>query len=162
MSRRRAQLNIVIFIRCLSQVSNVYEWSIKWGMKFSMDKSNIVIFANKHMKLPCNLSFKLGRLQMSIVRSYKYLGVNFDSNGLFKSHQLDFVLRKLMQVKYYILRLFHPNVFISPFIIRNLIKTIILPVITYGIGIWTYDSHFCKEVDAFICDILRLTIHGPC
>ena len=135
-------------------------WSQRWGMKFSMEKSNVVIFANAHCKVSNTISFFLGHSKMEIVKSYKYLGISFDCDGTFKSHQTN-ILQKLMIIKHYILRLFHQNVFVSPFIIRNLLKAIILPAITYGIGIWTFASNFVKEIDSFLCTVLRMSIQGP-
>ena len=55
----------------------------------------------------------------------------------------------------------YPDTYVSPFVIRNLIKAIILPAVTYGLAIWSYDHLFAVKFDQFLSSVLRATIHGP-
>jgi hypothetical protein len=106
------------------------------------------------------MNFHVGLQQLSIVKSYKYLGITFDENGTFKTHEGN-LMRKLESIKFYVFKLFKPNTYVSPFAIRNILKAVIMPCITYGIALWKYDRSFSQQLDRYITTILRITVRGP-
>ncbi len=55
-------------------LDKVYDWSLKWRIKFNVNKSNVMHIRQPHVN-KTNFRFLLGKCVMSIVNQYKYLGV---------------------------------------------------------------------------------------
>ena len=146
---------IPILKQALYQLS---EWARCWGMKISIDKTNVVVFTNQ-INLPV-MDFKVGSQQLAIVDSYKYLGITFEKNGTFETHEMN-LMRKLDIIKFYVLKLFKPNTYVSPFAIRNILKAVVMPCVTYGIALWKYDEAFANQLDQYITTIFRMTVRAP-
>jgi len=112
-------------------LQHVTDWSRCWRLQFSKNKSNLVTFTKKRSACP----FKKLRLDNKPILSkeaYKYLGVSIDSDGSNRSH-LAASLQKTRQTSYYISRISNRNHGPSPLIITKLIKSVLIPQITYGL-----------------------------
>ncbi len=59
------------------RLDKVYQWSLKWKIKFSAKKSNI-LHVRQSLITRTNFNFKLGNMVLPIVTQYKYLGINGD------------------------------------------------------------------------------------
>ena len=141
-----------------STLNALYDWSHVWKMRFSLSKSQCVVFSTLH-KLP-RIVFRLGDHNLANVDSYKYLGVLFHARGSFQLHE-DNLTIKLNHVKSLIMRLFSKNIIISPLIIRFLIKCVLLPSVTYAIALWTPSVAFCSYVTSVMSLLLRMSVHAP-
>ncbi len=53
-------------------LDKVYQWSLKWKIKFNAKKSNIL---HVRQSLITRTNFKLGNMVLPIVTQYKYLGI---------------------------------------------------------------------------------------
>lgn len=86
--------------------------------------------------------FKLGGLHMPIVDSYKYLGVVFHYTLHWSAH-CDYLTQKLASTNRLITRIIRPWDGPRTPVIRQLVLTLILPVIAYGAHIWLPDTATC-------------------
>ncbi len=55
-------------------LDKVYQWSLKWKIKFNATKSNI-LQVRQSLITNTNFNFKLGNMVLLIVTQYKYLGI---------------------------------------------------------------------------------------
>src|ERR1700733_2697365 len=73
----------------------VYEYSLKWRLKFNLDKCNVVVFDNKngknievcnlrHHQCSCQNHYKFGNSYIKEVLVYKYLGIELDHRLSYK------------------------------------------------------------------------------
>ncbi len=60
--------------RLQKPLDKVYQWSLKWKIKFNAKQSNILHIRQCHMTRT-NFSFKLGNMVLTMVVQYKYLGI---------------------------------------------------------------------------------------
>ena len=64
-------------------IEHVYKWCNKWKMFVTSDKTKVVHFRNS--RKPVSLfKFSHGAMDLEIVKTYNYLGVNFDENLNFR------------------------------------------------------------------------------
>ena len=56
----------------------VYVYSVKWRFKFNISKSNVMV-VGKRTKV-CSKQYYLGLDTLSVVKTYKYLGLDFEDN----------------------------------------------------------------------------------
>ena len=108
------------------------EWSEVWGLEFSVDKTQIVLFNRKRNSIvkPLHPLCLTGRA-VSFASSYKYLGVLMDENGSFSTHCTQ-LITKAKLTAFQIARIFRRNKAPTPTIALNLIKAILIPQICYG------------------------------
>jgi hypothetical protein len=94
------------------------------------------------------------------VSNYKFLGIIFQSNGLFDTHET-VMLNKINVINHFITRLCLPGLFISPLIIRSLIKVILIPSFNYAFAVWRPSDIFMKKCTYLMNISFRLLFHLP-
>lgn len=75
-------------------VSQVEEWGIKWGFRFSIDKSKVMLFTRCKVR---DLNLKLYDGIIERVESFRFLGVHFDERLTWRTH-IDHVINKSKSV----------------------------------------------------------------
>src|SRR6185437_11215767 len=108
-------------------------WSECWKLNFSLEKSQLVVFNNKRYAIPSpRRELALCDEAVSVVAAYKYLGLLMDENGSHVSHA-DALISKTTYTAYVISRIFSRNRPPSPLIALSLVRSILIPQITYGL-----------------------------
>ena len=107
-------------------------WCGNWKMSVNMSKTKIIVFNKQGSKTCC---LRLHGSTVEVVKCYKYLGVTFDERCSFQQH-LEQALLKGRQALGRVYKLFHclrkPNYHTF----ERLYKCIVVPTVTYGMGIW--------------------------
>ena len=70
------------------------EFASKWELSINIDKTKIMVFNSSSRVLNCSYGFKLGQLDISLTRSYCYLGIQLSLNGSFKCAMNELVCLK--------------------------------------------------------------------
>ena len=65
-------------------LNNFVSYSKDWKLNINIEKTKNIALGSK----PKNLHFKIMNKELEIVKSYKYLGTHFSSNGNFKASRL--------------------------------------------------------------------------
>jgi len=137
-------------------LQHISSWSLTWQLHFSKAKSNLVTFTKKHSPCP----FKKLRLQNKPILSkeaYKYLGVTIDRDGSNKSH-LTAILQKTRQTSFYISRISNRNSGPSPHTIIKLIKSVLIPQISYGLCLLHTPASFLHSINSILSLPLKKTL----
>lgn len=117
-------------------LDHVDQWSRRWGLDFSFDKSQLLIFATKQLSPPSpSRPLSLGAHPVVIANSYKYLGLTFQRNGRWHQH-FDALVAKLRLTANLIARINHRNHPPSPLITISLVKFVLLPQLSYALAFW--------------------------
>jgi len=65
-------------------LKEVEEWSLKWGFKFSVEKTQVMFFTNK--RIDDEIKLKLYNISLERVSKIRFLGIWFDSRLTWKEH----------------------------------------------------------------------------
>ena len=119
-------------LQCMLDVVNKY--SIDFGVKFGLDKSQVMIINKDHMDVDKN--WKLGENQLKNTDEYKYLGVSVNVKGCIKAKS-----EKIFKANQWYGRLasiarYRANKYL---VVRELWKGMAVPSIMYGMNVlnWT-------------------------
>jgi hypothetical protein len=140
------------------------KWAKDWGMKFSAEKSNIVIYRNRK-KLTSNDmlfidSLKLANFTVIMKPTYKYLGIDLDEIGtsLFNTH-IDRISKKASQVGYLVKRLFQNDIPIQ--IGRLLTNATVRSIISYALPMIRVAKHKLEKLESQLVKPLRRILGLP-
>jgi hypothetical protein len=133
---------------------------IRWQFKISLPKTRVVLFSKTPISVSSSMRLKLNNDFIDFSNSYKYLGVEYECDGKFSIHERA-MLNKARIVNFYINKLCMPGLVISPLIIRNLIKCVLIPTFTYAIALWRPSDEFIRKCDSIIMSSFRLLLHLP-
>ena len=134
-----------------------------WGLEINNNKTKIIVFAKQNPKTPFHFHF--GTTLISVVDSYKYLGIVLHKNGTFtetenhlhnQSRKATFALKNI---------LFGTE--LNPEIILKLYDALITPITTYAAETWfpysfnskyentnaLFDKYFSKN---FLCEKIHV------
>lgn len=146
------------------------EWLQLTGMQANASKSKLVVFSAGRLSSLTWLDqsvpthwfqhLQLDGFTLELAESYEYLGVTLDHHLTFNQHVKNITV-KASKVSNLICRLFHSNKYMPhPLAAVKLVRSILLPTITYAIEQWfDYTPSQSKSRDAI--DILHSIILKP-
>jgi hypothetical protein len=142
-------------------------WASDWRMIFNVDKSCVVRFTaqgktsssssnsikkNKISKKqfdPLSITFNLCQQQLPTKEQFSYLGVVFHAHGRWNAH-FDKVLPKVRYAVRCICKIIRRNHHPTVPVIVELVKTRVLPIITYGFPVIRYSQTQCDILESLI------------
>ena len=129
-------------------------WADRWLIRFSSSKSAWMWFTRlRHIVNVCVIT--LSGTVLNEVQSYKYLGIFLERTGSFTQHAAQ-VLRKTKAACYCVSRLLSNSYSPSPLLIRNLIVTIIVPCLMYGLIFWQPTQRCVQQLNKLLLQPLYL------
>jgi hypothetical protein len=146
-------------------LSAVFDWSVTWRVIFNIRKSNVVQFTRSargriHLPSPPP-TFLLGDQSLTIASSYRYLGLWFDECLRWTNHSED-VLRRARSAASLITRIISPRRPPHLPVIRQLVKAMIIPIITYGSHVWyPRTARLCSALESSYATPLRVALGLP-
>ena len=148
----------------LQDVLNGYTfWADIWRIRFSESKSKIVWFSNRRKKLS-RISFQLQGFEMEAVPQYTYLGVIFHESMNSELHE-NKILSTVRKTGYMINRLIHPHQLPTINVVRQLIRTMLIPQIAYSLPFIKCKKEYIRRLESAILEparkVLYLPIHTP-
>ena len=118
-------------------------WCKKWQLAINQSKTKIMHFRKLRTK-QSTVKFKIGSIELDYTEKYKYLGVTFDDMLTFKTatteladagnRALGSIIAKFRQYKQIGYKCF-----------TKLFESGVIPVCTYGCGIWGYNKHWFNQ-----------------
>jgi len=116
-----------------TELDNISNWFKLNKLSLNIDKTNFMIFKNKHSNKPgININIKIDNKEINKVTTTKFLGVLIDNNMDWKSHNSH--VTKIISKYNGIIRKVRP--FLPPNSLQTLYNTFILPYLSYCAIIW--------------------------
>ena len=115
-----------------SEVNRFCEWCKNNHLTLNVDKTKELVFDYRRKKEPLTPLFIDGKI-VSIVDSYKYLGLKIDTKLNWNNHAHD-VCKKVNQRLYFLRKL--RSFKVNPEILLLFYRATIESIITYGINCW--------------------------
>jgi len=136
----------------------IHRWSLEWHVLFSLLKSFYLLFTRKRkVVLP---QVYLGSDPLPRSFSFPYLGITLVPSLKWHSH-CNRVISDAFNAAYKVSRIITPSG-PSPTVIRQLVLTIVLPIITYGWPFWCPPSkHHWDKLECAVCLPLRCCLGLP-
>ena len=103
-----------------------------------------MVFNTSSRILQCAYGFKLGDHNISPVRTYCYLGIQFSLNGSFK-HATDSLRKKALRSFFSIKRILDTRALTTCTMLK-LVDSLVKPVATYGCAVWLPSTNVIKAV----------------
>ena len=116
-------------------LETIHKWSLSWRVNFGADKSKFVCFSRSRAQWDIR-DFELGPIAIQRAPYYKYLGITFQEDGHFTEH-FHRVADRASRAANYVTRIITKADNPTMPVIRRLILATVVPIITYGAGIWT-------------------------
>ena len=115
-------------------LNNFASYCKDWKLNINTEKTKVMALGSKTK----NLHFKIMNKELEIVKSYKYLGTHFSSNGNFKASRLYLAdqAKKAMHLLYKRIS----NLNLPPDLAFKLFDHTVLPILLYSVEIWGYES----------------------
>jgi hypothetical protein len=110
----------------------IAHYSEKWRLKINTDKTKVMVF-NKNGKMTCD-NFLLGEKALETVKTYTYLGIEFNNCGSFNNAML--TLSQKATKAMFKLRSCIYQANLSPNTCLYLFDAMIRPICTYGSDVW--------------------------
>jgi hypothetical protein len=135
-----------------------------WHMDFSPTKSEVLIFsakrlsARKRRRLPSPL--KIGGKAVPFCTQYKYLGVTFQANGRWHAH-FNATVSKARISALTIARINHYNRPPRPHTTIRLVKSILIPKISYGLAFVRFNRSQISKLNQIMAMPLRRAMGLP-
>ena len=143
---------------CLDKLN---DYTNKWILDINVDKTKTVIF-QRYGKQPMH-TFKMGKFNIEQVKTYTYLGIQFNSSGCFTSVENELKAKAIKAS-------FKLQTTLNSFTNQNyeihlkLFDSLIRPIATYGCEVWyptRYKKIFenadnsLKNIDKIPCELLH-------
>jgi len=146
------------YARLHELLAHIDEWSARWGLDFSVDKSQWILFTNKlSPSLPSRSLCLRGENELEQVDYYKYLGLTFQSDGKWHA-QFNAIAAKAKNTANLISRICSRNSPPDPITVANLVKYILIPQISYGFAFWRPNKSQIKALTQIIATPLRFAL----
>lgn len=113
-------------------LNNLYDYCARWKLEVNLMKTKIIIF-NKNGRLFRD-KFLYGNRIIECVKTYKYLGLEFDNTGSFNLAKQN-LRQKAMKASFKLKQIIDANS-LSPKISMSLFNTLIKPIALYGSEVW--------------------------
>jgi hypothetical protein len=140
---------------------NIHNWCCKWLCKINPSKSNVVIFGLNSIITSDNMRLKLdSNTFINFSNVYRYLGIYLQYNLKYDIME-SYIINKIIKLNYLLSRLYIRGVYISPLVIRNLIKSILFGVINYGLAVWRPSISFFNRINSLLMSTFRKVFHVP-
>jgi len=165
----------------IRSLHNIIHWSYMWKLQVNGNKSGIVRFISPHKSYHRSydnikpITIKLSQFHwykphtngtaapsvtFNFVEQYKYLGVIFAANGSWVQHG-NAVAEKAAIAANMVQRIIHRNRLPGVITIRTLIRTTVLPIITYGWPVWRPTVTMIQRYHSIIIRPLRTVLGLP-
>ena len=137
-------------------------WSRKWKVLFGYSKCNVVIFHRpERKKRPSFPPMRLCGKVITPASSYKYLGLTLDECLQWRE-QTASILPKLQASSFSISRLISPSASPSAIVIRTLIYSFLLSILSYSLPFWHPPNIILKNrINALLADPARRFLGLP-
>ena len=126
--------------------NQLYYWAVINKMEFSKDKTNIINFSNK--KNPTKIEgIYINNFKVQQVQNYKYLGITLEAKGTWKIQQQDIesrITKTFRWLRTYQRKYAPP----SPGTIINILRTITIAQISYGLPFWDPSETTMNSIDS--------------
>ena len=122
----------------------LYQYAERWELSVNIGKTNIMVFNTSARILKCAYGFKLGDLEISPVRTYCYLGIQFSLNGSFKQ-AIDLLRKKALRSFFSIKRILDTRALTTSTML-TLMDSLVKPVATYGCAVWLPSANVYKAL----------------
>ena len=122
----------------------LYQYAERWELSVNIGKTNIMVFNTSARILKCAYGFKLGDLEISPVRTYCYLGIQFSLNGSFKQ-AIDLLRKKALRAFFSIKRILDTRALTTSTML-TLMDSLVKPVATYGCAVWLPSANVYKAL----------------
>ncbi len=126
------------------QLNCLNEFVISWELSVNLGKTNIMVFNSSSRLLKCSYGFKLGDMDVTPVRKYCYLGIEFSLNGSFK-HAINELRKKALKAFFSIKKMVDTRALTTSTMMK-LIDSLVKPVATYACPIWLPSTNILKEM----------------
>jgi hypothetical protein len=152
---------IITMQQSLSICSN---WAVKWGMSFSSEKSNLVVYRNRKKISIVDQqlidSLTLSNFQIITKSTYKYLGVDLDEIGtsLFHTH-IQRIFSKANKIAHLVTRLIQNDIPIH--IGRLLTNATVRAVCSYALPMIRLTKQQISKLESTIATPLKRTLGLP-
>ena len=113
-------------------LNNLYNYCNDWKLKVNMSKTKAIIFNKSGRLMSQKLDF--GQTTVECVKSYKYLGIDFDNRGSFTS-AVENLRIKAMKACFKLKTIIGSNN-LSPKVALGLFNTLVKPIALYGCEVW--------------------------
>ena len=132
--------------------THVDAWSAMWGLEFSKDKTQMVVFDNKMYEPPAYDALSLGAHPVLPSDSYRYLGVTFQRNARWNMH---FVVAKCKLTANLIARINHRVRGPPAAITITLVNRVLIPQMSYALAFWRLTKAQERILDQVLAVPLR-------
>ena len=128
-------------------LNNLVSYCKDWKLNTNTEKTKVMVLGTKTK----NLHFKIMNKELEIVKSYKYLGTHFSSNGNFKASRLHLAdqAKKVMYLLYK--RIYYLS--LPTDLAFKLFDQTVLPILMYSVEIWGYES--VKYFEQIHCNFIK-------
>ena len=113
-------------------LDNVYEYSVKWGLKINVNKTKVCIFEKR--KSRHDFIWKVNDEIIEIVDSFTYLGIRFYYTGCMK-HAIQALYEQALKAYYHLLSIFS-RVSLDVKTKLSLLDSMISPILLYRSEVW--------------------------
>jgi hypothetical protein len=149
----------VRMLRCA--LAGASRWALENHMIWSVAKSAVVIFTLRSRPLELSLTtFLLAKQPLPVAPSYKYLGIIFQSNGLW-SEQARSLERRASATSAAICRLIAFDRPPGPLAVLGLVRALLVSMVLYGIALWRPNEETMANLQRSILRPLRLVLGLP-
>ena len=128
-------------------LNNFVSYCKGWKLNIIIEKTKLIALGSKTK----NLHLKNMNKELEIVKSYKYLGTHFSSNGNFKASRQH--LADLAKKAMYLLYKRISNLSLPPDLAFKLFDHTLLPILMYSVEIWGYES--VKYFEQIYCNFIK-------
>jgi hypothetical protein len=143
----------------IKALDNILEWSLRWHMQISPRKSAAMCFSNQRTK-PSPLRLWLGTRPLPWVQLFRYLGLLLTPRLDWEPHSLS-VCKSALHAAYRVSRIL-TSTGPSPKIIRQLVHTLVIPIISYGWPLWCPPTDkLWSKLNTVVCFALRCAVGLP-
>ena len=124
--------------KCLD---TLHAYCMKWKLNVNSDKTKVIIFRKR--RSGCNYTFKYAQDEIKTVDSFKYLGILFNYNGMFKECKND-IKEKATRAAFALLSKGR-RLKLPVDIMLDLFNKTVLPILLYGCEVWGTEN--CSGLD---------------
>ena len=125
-------------------LDTLHEYADSWELSVNISKTNVMVFNSSSRLLKCAYGFKLGNLDVTPVKNYCYLGIQFSLNGSFK-RAIEELRKKALRSFFSIRRMINTSALTTSTMLK-LMDNLIKPVATYGCPIWLPSTNVIKAM----------------
>ena len=118
-------------------LDSLHDYADTWELSVYISKTNVMVLNSCSRVLECAYGFNLGSLNITPVRNYCYLGIQFSLNGTIK--------QAIEELSKKALRMINTSALTTSTVLK-LINALIKPVATYGCPIWLLSNNVIKAL----------------